>query len=177
MPTFIISQFTYSFVRSSTLESKSEGFDGKKLKDKINSIKKDEPLKRILDSYKVQNDERHNLLHQYLDSLKTEVIHVGETKFTISMLEIAWNVWNKLRSYFLSIDLCLEVPDACPGENNNFMYTWSKAEHYLECEIFGTGEIEFFYRNRNNSYVWGEDTTFEQGFSTAILEKLTFFAW
>ncbi len=55
------------------------------------------------------------------------------------------------------------------------MYTWSKSEYYLECEIFATGAIEFFYRNRNTREVRGEDTTLEQGFSTDILDKVSLF--
>jgi hypothetical protein len=55
------------------------------------------------------------------------------------------------------------------------MYSWSKAEHYLECEISGSGEIEFFYRNRKTGEDWGKDITLEQGFSTDILHYLTLF--
>jgi hypothetical protein len=71
--------------------------------------------------------------------------------------------------------LYIEVPDACPGRRDNFMYTWSKEEHYLECEIFGSGEIEFFYRNRETGKNWGEDTTIAQVLSPVILEKVKLF--
>ena len=100
----------------------------------------------------------------------------GEVEFSEKVIELSWSVWEALKSQLLEVKgLHLEVPDACPGSRDNFMYTWSKAEHYFECEIFGTGEIEFFYRNRNNGQVWGEDTTLEQAFSTDILDKASLF--
>ncbi|WP_026098232.1 hypothetical protein [Kamptonema formosum] len=111
----------------------------------------------------------------YLDSLKKEARVTGETEFSEKVLDLSWSVWEKLKNLFEARGQCLEVPDACPGSRDNFMYTWSKAEHYLECEIFGTGEIEFFYRNRKNGAVWGEDTTLEQGFSKEIFDKASLF--
>jgi hypothetical protein len=114
-------------------------------------------------------------LELYLDSLKNEVREARDANFSERVLNLSWYVWKALKSLFEATGRCLEVPDACPGSKDNFMYTWSESEHYLECEIFATGEIEFFYRNRNTGEVWGEDTTLEQGFSTDILEKASFF--
>lgn len=120
--------------------------------------------------------QRSQGLRLYLDSLKNEVRITGEVEFSEKVIELSWSVWEAIKSQLLEVKgLHLEVPDACPGAKDNFMYTWSKAEHYLECEIFGTGEIEFFYRNRNNGQVWGEDTTLEQAFSTDILDKASLF--
>ncbi|MEG4582984.1 hypothetical protein QUA71_25715 [Microcoleus sp. MON1_C5] len=120
--------------------------------------------------------QRCQRLRLYLDSLKNEVREERDANFTEKVLNLSWSVWEELKSLFEKTKgLCLEVPDACPGSKDNFMYTWSKSEHYLECEIFGTGEIEFFYRNRNTGEVWGEDTTLEQGFSTDILDKGSLF--
>lgn len=127
-------------------------------------------------AYEEGNEKRHQELRRYLDSLHSEAKSTGEVEFTILVLNTAWQVWADLREYFLSKGLCLEVPDACPGQRDNFMYTWSKAEHYLECEILGSGEVEFFYRNRNSGEVWGEDTTLEQEFSTTVLDKAALFA-
>ncbi len=73
----------------------------------------------------------------YLDSLLPRANSTGIDGFTTSVLDTAWQTWDKLKEYFSSKGLSLEVPDACPGESDNFMYTWSKREHYLECEIFG----------------------------------------
>ncbi|MEG4342429.1 hypothetical protein QUB70_03960 [Microcoleus sp. A003_D6] len=114
-------------------------------------------------------------LRLYLDSLKNEVTEARDANFSERVLNLSWSVWKALKSLFEAKGRCLEVPDACPGSKDNFMYTWSESEHYLECEIFATGEIEFFYRNRNTGEVWGEDTTLEQGFSTDILDKASFF--
>ena len=119
--------------------------------------------------------QRYENLRVYLDSLKNEARVTGETEFSERVLNLSWSVWERLTSLFQARGQWLEVPDACPGSKNNFMYTWSKSEHYLECEIFGTGEIEFFYRNRNTGEVWGDDTTLEQGFSGDILDKASLF--
>lgn len=119
--------------------------------------------------------QRYENLRVYLDSLKNEARVTGETEFSERVLNLSWSVWERLTSLFQARGQWLEVPDACPGSKNNFMYTWSKSEHYLECEIFGTGEIEFFYRNRNTGEVWGEDTTLDLGFSGDILDKASLF--
>jgi len=119
--------------------------------------------------------QRYENLRVYLDSLKNEARVTGETEFSERVLNLSWSVWERLTSLFQARGQWLEVPDACPGSKNNFMYTWSKSEYYLECEIFGTGEIEFFYRNRNTGEVWGEDTTLDQGFSGDILDKASLF--
>jgi hypothetical protein len=134
-------------------------------------------LPRIQKKIEATNHQRQRCqgLRLYLDSLKNEVREAREAKFSERVLNLSWSVWEALKSLFEAKGLCLEVPDACPGSKDNFMYTWSKSEHYLECEIFATGEIEFFYRNRNTGEVWGEDTTLEQGFSTDIFDKASLF--
>ena len=136
---------------------------------------RDESIQRLLKSFEEDNQQRHQRLLDYIQSLRSEVNTSGETGFTLSVLEKADQVWKNLRSVFSSKNKCLEVPDACPGYNDNFMYTWSKGEHYLECEIFGSGEVEFFYRTNND--VWGEDIKIGQDFSTAIIEKVALFTW
>ena len=157
------------------------GSDGKELNKKIagieDSFTKGNSLQWLVQRLVSSNNERHCELRAYLNSLSAEAISTGEIEFTTRVLENAWLVWEELRNHFVSTGKFLEVPDACPGTNNNFMFTWSKAEHYFECEIFGNGEVEFFYRNRNNSNVWGEDTTIGQEFSADILEKALLFTW
>ena len=170
-----------SFVRKPKMTSQLEGFEGKELSQKISEVSqailRDEPIQRLLKSYEEGNEKRHQELRRYLSVLRCEAKSTGEVEFTILVIDAAWRVWEDLRKYFLSKGLCLEVPDACPGDTDNFMYTWSRAEHYLECEIFGSGEVEFFYRNRNSGEVWGEDATLEQGFSTTIFDKAALFTW
>lgn len=121
-------------------------------------------------------NRKQRQLRLYLDSLYNEAKSTGEAEFSSYTLDLSWQVWIKLRNYFLSNNLCLEVPDACPGSKDNFMFTWSNSEHYLECEIFGNQEVELFYRNRNNEEVWGEDTKTTLEFSPSILDKVKLFA-
>lgn len=170
-----------SLVRESNNFPQLYGSEGQELTQRLNevtqTIQKDEPIQRLLKSLEKVNEKRHQDLQLYLDELRAEARATGESEFTELVIDIACLVWERLRSYFLSNGLCLEVPDACAGQRDNFMYTWSKGEHYFECEIFGNKEVEFFYRNRNSSEVWGEDTALEQEFSTAILEKARLFAW
>lgn len=170
-----------SLVRESKTFAQLYGPEGQELTQRLNevtqTIRKDEPIQRLLKFLEEVNEKRHQDLQLYLDSLRAEARATGESEFTELVINIAWQIWERLRSHFLSNGLCLEVPDACPGQKNNFMYTWSKGEHYFECEIFGSKEVEFFYRNRNSSEVWGEDTTLEQDFSTAVLDKATLFVW
>lgn len=157
------------------------GIEGQKLTQRLTEVtqilEKDESIQRLLKSLEEVNEKRHQELRLYLDSLRSEAKSTRGSEFTELVIDIAWEVWEKLRNHFHLIGWCLEVPDACPGQKDNFMYTWSKGEHYFECEIFGSKEVEFFYRNRNSSEVWGEDTTLEHEFSTAILVKAALFAW
>jgi hypothetical protein len=159
----------------------SVGNEGVKLQEKINQvnqyIQKPQYFKNLHQSWVDANREHQRNLEIYLESLKSEVNESCKSQFAVAVLESAWKTWNSLSLYFARENLCLEVPDACPGQNDDFMYTWSKAEHYLECEIFGDGAIEFFYRNRKSGEVWGGDTTLEQGFSASILRKVSIFSW
>ncbi|WP_293330940.1 hypothetical protein [Microcoleus sp. CAWBG58] len=147
---------------------------GKFLSPRITDLSNYLPIDKKSEATKHQR-QRCQGLRLYLDSLKNEVREARDANFSERVLNLSWSVWKALKSLFEARGRCLEVPDACPGSKDNFMYTWSESEHYLECEIFGTGEIEFFYRNRKTGEVWGEDTTLEQGFSTDILEKASFF--
>jgi len=140
-------------------------------------IQETESMKRLIQKLEEANRKRQQELEYYLKSLHSEARSANEFEFTVCVINYSLQVWQALSAHFSRLGLCLEVPDACPGQSDDLMYTWSKAEHYLECEIFGSGAVEFFYRNRKSGGVWGEDTTLENGFSTAILEKAAFFAW
>jgi len=175
MATFNLATPNSLLIRNpSKISTPVEGKEGKQLSDKIEKIK-DEPIQRLLKSCEEDNQQKHQKLLDYIQSLRSEVISGSETDFTLSVLENAERVWEKLREVFSSQSKCLEIPDACPGYNDNLMYAWSRGEHYLECEIFGSGEVEFFYRANNE--VWGEDIKLGQEFSTAIIEKIELFAW
>jgi hypothetical protein len=163
------------------IPSQSAGQEGKKLDEKIKEVNQfiQEPqyIRNLLEPWREANKEQQRGLQYYLESLKSEAVESFESQFTLTVLDYSWQTWKILSDYFATKSLCLEVPDACPGQNNDFVYTWSRAEHYLECEIFDTGEVEFFYRNRNSAEVWGEETTLEQGFSTSIIRKVSIFSW
>ena len=165
------------FYRDFAREIQPESPEGKKISDISKRIREDEPIQRLLKSLEDDNLQRHQKLLNYIDSLRPEAIANHGSEFSLSVLKNACQVWENLRELFSSKHLYLEVPDACPGYRDNFMYNWSKGEHYLECEIFGGGEVEFFYRNDKNNEIWGEDITVDQGFSTTILNKVALFAW
>jgi hypothetical protein len=92
--------------------------------------------------------KRYQKLISYLKLLRIEAESNHEVDFSIAVINLADQIWKNLNDYFENESL--EVPDACPGNDDNFMYTWSKDEHYLECEIFSNGAIEFFYRDRTS---------------------------
>ena len=181
MTTFTAAKTPRTFVRRPKMSPQLAGDEGKALSKKItevsDSIQNLESIKRLIQSLEVENKKRQEELKYYLDSLRSEADSTNESEFTVYVIDYSWQVWRELSGHFSEQGLCLEVPDACPGQTNNFMYTWSKAEHYLECEIFDDGAVEFFYRNRKSSEVWGEDTTLEHGFSTAVLKKANLFVW
>ena len=136
-----------------------------------------QPIQRLLESLEKENDKCHQGLQVYIDSLRPRAGSIREAEFTHKVLDVAWQVWNSLKKQLELQGSRLEVPDASPGHSDNFMYVWSRGSHYLECEVFGNGDVEFFYRNRKTNEVWGEDVRVEQEFSGAILDKAALFAW
>ncbi len=170
-----------AFVRNPRPSPQLKGQEGQALDKKIaevkDSIQNLESFGRLIQALEDENKKRQEELRVYIDSLRCEAESTLESELSASVADVSWQTWQRLSLHFFEQGLCLEVPDACPGQNNNFMYTWSKTEHYLECEIFDTGAVEFFYRNRKTGEVWGEDTTLEHGFSTAVFEKTALFAW
>lgn len=105
-------------------------------------------------------------MEKYLDSLYYDDGTISEDVFNC-----ASRVWTKINL----LDLNLEVPDACPGYRDNLMFTWLKGEHYLECEVFGNGIVEFFYFNKESEQTYSEDTEINAKLSAEILEKLNLF--
>lgn len=135
------------------------------------------PIQRLVKKLEARDQRRCQELQRYIENLRSELRTTGTTEFTEEVLDLAWQVWERLKLYFESRELWLEVPDASPGSQNNFMYAWTRGDYYLECEIFGTGAIEFFYRDDKTDRVWGEDTTLELGFSSDVLAKVQLFTW
>ena len=155
-----------------TKTSQLQGDDGKAITQKIDNITKDKPIERWMQSLVNENKKSHNKLVNYVNTLRLET---GEEKISLTLLDNALLVWQKLREHFS--DKCLEIPDACPGHRSNFMYTWSTGEHYLECEIFVNGDVEFFYKNKKTREIWGEDNSIDCRFSRDIWDKLELFSW
>lgn len=175
------SRVSRSVVVEPNLSSQLEGREGQQLNEQVSgvakSIRKVETIKRLMRPYEQQHENQHKQLLAYLETLRIEAQSAGEIEFTVSLINLAEQVWSHLKNHFRTQGKCLEVPDACPGSNDNFMYVWSTAEHYLECEIFGDGTVEFFYRNRSTGDNWGEDTTLGYGLSTTIFAKVALFTW
>lgn len=171
-----------TLICKSTTKSELYGLEGQELAKKIQEVSQvfqDEPIQRLLKSLSEEYNRRQQNLLKYLNDLSLET-QSEECEFTYVVIEMAGQVWKKLRAYFYTKERFLEIPDACPGNNDNFMFTWSRKEHYFECEIFGSGEVEFFYRNRQTGQNWGEDTTLEKlvsEISPDIVEKTTLFTW
>lgn len=180
MPTYSSTKISKvrPLIRISTLASPLEGEDGKKVVSKIQKLVLDsesenlEPIHRLVHQLEQLYLERSQRLQAYLDSLHVNSISQERD----DLLEYVWQIWVTLRDIFNKRGLCLEVPDACPGENE-FIYVWSKGEHYLECEVFIDESVEFFYKNCSTLEIWGEDTKLEDGFSSETLEKLSIFSW
>jgi hypothetical protein len=177
-PSFLINRTTLRNEASSDLL----GAEGVRLRDRIQTLKQDsEPILRLLEQRRKRLQRLENLnrlegLNAYLTRLKDEATSTDcDANFTVKVLCNAQKVWNDLNNHFQAGYQELIVPDACIGNTDNFMYTWIKDEHYLECEIFGNGEIEFFYRQEITGQVWGEDTTLDNLLLATILEKVAIF--
>ncbi len=105
-------------------------------------------------------------LQTYLRNL----VHSGELSSETASL--AWRTWNQLRK---ATSYALPVPDACPGPDNQLLYTWDNTEHHFEVEIFPEGTGEFFYRNRVSGQLWEAEYTVGQPVPQEIIDKLELF--
>lgn len=119
---------------------------------------------------------RRKRMNSYLNSLKDEAKRINGDE---SVIWLAEDLITLLIHKLAQGNKVLEIPDCCPSESNegdfHIILTWDKDEHYLECEIFNNGDIEFFYRNRFTKQDWGEDTTLTQPLSEEVIEKLSLF--
>ena len=115
-----------------------------------------------------QEQVRAQRLADYLQNV------VQSGSLTQDMAELAWNVWNELHAV---MDHVLRVPSACPGPDNQLMYTWRSGDHYLELEIFLAGPAEFFYKNRRTGELWEYDYTVGDPVPQAVKDKLHLFLY
>lgn len=127
----------------------------------------------LIDSVTIEYDRNCKKLKEYIDGINHRIYKKEEREVSKYTLDTSWIVWKKLQHLCNSVGV-LTVPSACLGSDDNFMYTWSNSEHYMECEVFGNGAIEFFYRNDSNGETWGEDVYLDRGFEE-ILEKISLF--
>lgn len=72
------------------------------------------------------------------------------------MIPFAWNIWSQVRTAMRG---CILVPNASPGGEQQILYSWDNGEHHLELEVFPSGAVEWFYRNRTTGKLWSLDTT------------------
>lgn len=131
----------------------------------------------MMADYQLNKQEQMN---KYLDSLKIEATQINGDE---SIIWLAKDFLDLLINKLAKRNLILEIPDCCPNNSSdNFyiMFTWDKDEDYLECEIFNSGVIEFFYRNRYTHKVWSWECNFtmrnefEDGIEE-LLEKISLF--
>lgn len=95
--------------------------------------------------------ERYEKLLAYMKTVKQGGI-------SAEILDISLGTLCMLIDFMNNKGLSLRIPNACSGESDNFMYVWSDDQHYLECEIFTSKIVEFFYKDRVSNTVWGLDT-------------------
>lgn len=98
------------------------------------------------------------------------LVHSGDLDNETASL--AWKAWNQLRAVTA---YSLPVPDSCPEPDNRLLYTWDKAEHHFELEIFPEGTGEFFYRNRASGQLWESEYIVGQTVPQEVIDKLDLF--
>jgi hypothetical protein len=129
---------------------------------------------------------RRRRMNSYLNSLKDEAKRINGDE---SVIWLAEDLITLLIHKIAQQGKVLEIPDCCPSESNegdfHVMFAWDKDEHYLECEIYNTGLIEFFYRNRLTNKTWSWETIYALFSDTGVhvqalcsnelIEKLSLF--
>lgn len=108
-------------------------------------------------------------LKSYMDELVFYEPHLKP------IVELSMEVLRGLTEVMGILNLTLAVPNACPGENNNFMFVWDSNLHYLECEVFINGVVEFFYKDRTSGFVWGLDLPGDEDNLHELMARLLMF--
>jgi hypothetical protein len=154
-PAKLRSDFPWKFLQTNT----AQGSEGQAIQAQLSSLC--QPTSRL-------QDQQEKLKGNLVVLLKNQEVNQA-------LYELSLEIWREL-SHTLQRNGCfLPIPQVCPGSSNNLMYTWSLDRHYLECEIFDSGEVEFFYRNRSTGETWGEDILSGQHLSREILQKANLF--
>lgn len=114
-------------------------------------------------------NKRYNHLIYYIDGCEREEVTKG-------VLNLSKGVIKCLLSRIRSENKFLLIPDACPRLNNNFMYVWDDGDNYLECEVFLSGNVEFFYKERTTNHIWGIHTLIGVSIPNEVVNKLLLFS-
>lgn len=114
-------------------------------------------------------NKRYSHLISYIDGCEGKEV-------TKDILNLSKSVIECLLSRIRDKNRFLLIPNVCPGLNNNFMYVWDNGENYLECEIFLSGDVEFFYKERTTNHVWGIDTLIGVSIPDEVVSKLLLFS-
>ncbi len=88
------------------------------------------------------------------------------------MIDLAWSAWIALRD---ATSPTLPIPDACPGPDGELLYTWDREEHHFEAEVFPSGAVEFFYRNRLTDELWEHDGMIDDPIPESVIAKMSLF--
>ena len=105
-------------------------------------------------------------LWDYLDENRSKALISDETA------AMARRIWDDLNAATAS---SLSVPDACPGLEGDFLYTWEHADHHFEIEIQPGSSPTLFYLNRKSGETWEGDFEMGSPLPTDVLQKLQLF--
>jgi hypothetical protein len=67
---------------------------------------------------------------------------------------VARQIWTQLS---VATGNQLPVPDACPGPDGDFLYSWDRGDHHFEVEIEPGAAPTAFYWNRKTGETWDAD--------------------
>ncbi len=145
------------------LGPQAAALDGRFVDDKARAI-----LNTYDDFYQVQQEK---IASQRLQAYLQEKIRTGDLTMSTAILAArAWaGVWAKTKRR-------IPIPDACPGPNGQLLYCWDTSEHHLELEVFPSGDVEMFYRNRTSGELWEYEYVVGEPLPAAALRKLLLFA-
>lgn len=105
----------------------------------------------------------------YLENVSTQGAHPPITRETASQARQAW--WDVCDA----AGITLPIPAACTGPDGKMFYSWDRGKHHLELEIIPGQPAEFFYRDRETGYLWGEDYTVGDPLPAEAVQKLKLF--
>lgn len=115
-------------------------------------------------------------LLDYFDRLAVESAEAGAL-FTKSAVDNSWRCWHQVsRKFEETFGLKLQVPNACPGDNDNVLLSWDDGKLHVECEVFGDGRVEFFKSDRSTEAFDGVDAEIDDPIAKQVLDWLTHFA-